>query len=44
LALLTYEDARAEPSTRAALLAFLQSAYEAGAGAAGWDVRALARG
>ena len=44
LALLAYQDARAEPSTRAVLLTFMQSAYEAGAGAAGWDVQALARG
>jgi len=37
LALLPYEAVRAAPDPRAALLAFLESAYRAGAGAAGWD-------
>ena len=37
LALLRYDDVRAAADPRAALLAFLESAYEAGADAAGWD-------
>jgi hypothetical protein len=36
LALLPYEDVRTSAEPRATLLDFLQSAYEAGAGAAGW--------
>jgi hypothetical protein len=39
LALLPYDDVRSAPDPRAALLAFLQSAYEAGARRAGWDSR-----
>ncbi|MFJ2952914.1 DUF5996 family protein [Streptomyces sp. NPDC087226] len=38
LAILTYEDVRTAPSPRAEVLAFLDSAFLAGAGAAGWDV------
>ncbi|HET6466926.1 MAG TPA: DUF5996 family protein [Geminicoccaceae bacterium] len=41
LALLRYDDVRAAPEPRATLLAFLQSAYEAGARRAGWDRAAL---
>jgi hypothetical protein len=41
MALLRYEDVRAMSDPRAGLLAFLQSAYEAGAGLAGWDRNAL---
>jgi len=41
MALLPYEAVRTSPDPRAALLAFLQSAYEAGAGAAGWDTASL---
>jgi len=37
LALLPYEAVRTASDPRATLLAFLESAYEAGAGAAGWD-------
>jgi hypothetical protein len=37
LALLPYEDVRTSADPKATLLDFLQSAYEAGAGAAGWD-------
>jgi hypothetical protein len=37
LALLPYEVVRTAADPRAALLAFLESAYEAGADAAGWD-------
>jgi Family of unknown function (DUF5996) len=37
LALLRYDVVRAAVDPRAELLAFLESAYEAGAGAAGWD-------
>jgi hypothetical protein len=42
LAVLRYEDARATGDLRAAALDFWQSAYEAGAGLAGWDTAALA--
>jgi hypothetical protein len=42
LALLAYEEARTLPDPRAALMEFLESAYAAGAAAAGWDVEALA--
>ena len=37
LAVLPYESVRTAPDPRTALLAFLQSAYEAGARTAGWD-------
>jgi hypothetical protein len=37
LALLRYEAVRNSPDPKAALLAFLESAYQAGAGASGWD-------
>ena len=42
LAVLRYDDARAEPDRRAAVLAFYESAYQAGARHAGWDVARLA--
>lgn len=42
LALLMYADARAEPDPGAALRTFLDTAYAAGADAAGWDVADLA--
>jgi len=42
LALLPYEAVRTATNPRAALLAFLESAYEAGAVAAGWDQAELA--
>ena len=42
LAVLRYDDARAEPDPRAAVLAFYDSAYHAGARHAGWDTTALA--
>lgn len=41
-ALLDYDEVRAAPDPRQALLAFLQSAYEAGARRAGWDTAKLA--
>lgn len=44
LALLMYEDARVEPDPAAAVRAFLDSAYEAGASLAGWDLDDLAAG
>jgi hypothetical protein len=37
LAVLRYDDARAEADPRAAVLAFYESAYQAGARGAGWD-------
>jgi hypothetical protein len=37
LALLPYDAVRSAPDPRATLLSFLQSAYEGGAGAAGWE-------
>src|SRR5919199_822066 len=40
-ALLTYEEVRKSGSPRETLLAFLQSAYEAGAKTAGWDIGAF---
>jgi len=40
-ALLTYEEIRNSDSPRETLLEFLQSAYEAGARTAGWDMEAL---
>jgi hypothetical protein len=42
LALLRYADARAQADPRAAVLTFYQSAYEAGARRAGWDIARLA--
>jgi len=42
LAILRYDDARAATDPRAAVLAFYESAYQAGALHAGWDVAALA--
>ncbi|GGO66027.1 DUF5996 family protein [Nonomuraea cavernae] len=42
LAVLRYADARSEPDPRGAVLAFYQSAYEAGARRAGWDIERLA--
>jgi Family of unknown function (DUF5996) len=42
LAVLRYDAARAETDPRAAVLAFYESAYQAGAGRAGWDIAALA--
>ena len=42
LAVLRYDAARAEADPRAAVLAFYESAYQAGAGRAGWDHAALA--
>jgi hypothetical protein len=42
LALLRYETVRTASDPRGVLLAFLESAYQAGAGAAGWDVAGLA--
>jgi hypothetical protein len=38
LAILPYDAVRTAPDPRATLLAFLQSAYEAGARTAGWDI------
>lgn len=38
LALLMYDDVRAEPDPRVAVLGFLESAYQAGAKRAEWDV------
>jgi Family of unknown function (DUF5996) len=43
-ALLTYEEVRKSASPRETLLEFLQSAYEAGAKTAGWDMEALGSG
>jgi hypothetical protein len=43
LALLRYDDARSAADPRAAVLAFLDSAYQAGARTAGWDLAALGR-
>ncbi|MBW8877469.1 MAG: hypothetical protein JF614_21090 [Acidobacteria bacterium] len=42
--LLPYETVRVAPSPGAAILDFLQSTYEAAAGSAGWDRKALERG
>lgn len=42
LATLPYDAVRAAPDPDAALLAFFESAYAAGTGAAGWDVAAFA--
>lgn len=41
LAVLRYDDARAAADPRATVLDFLQSAFQAGAGLAGWDTSAL---
>ena len=41
LAVLRYDDARAETDPRAAVLAFYESAYQAGASLAGWDTARL---
>jgi hypothetical protein len=41
LAILRYDDARAENDPRAAVLAFYESAYQAGARLAGWDTARL---
>jgi hypothetical protein len=41
LAVLPYAAVRGAADPRAALLAFLESAYQAGAAAAGWNVREL---
>jgi Family of unknown function (DUF5996) len=43
-ALLTYEEVRSSGSPRETLLGFLQSAYEAGAKTAGWDVEEFRAG
>ena len=43
-ALLTYEEVRSSSSPREALLEFLQSAYEAGAKTAGWDMEEFRAG
>ena len=40
-ALLTYEEVRNSTSPRETLLGFMESAYEAGAKSAGWDIGAL---
>lgn len=42
LAVLPYDDARAEPDPRATVLAFYESAYQAGARRAGWDIGRMA--
>jgi hypothetical protein len=42
LAVLPYDTARAESDPRAAVLAFYESAYQAGAACAGWDIAAFA--
>jgi len=42
LAVLRYDDARAAPDPKAAVLDFLEAAYRAGAQRAGWDVDQLA--
>jgi hypothetical protein len=44
MALLPYEDLRKADSTKVALLEFLESAYQAGARAARWDVEAFRAG
>jgi hypothetical protein len=44
LAILPYDAVRAAPDPAADLLAFYESAYRAGAAAAGWDVESLATG
>ena len=42
LAVLSYDDARTQPDPRATVLDFYESAYQAGARLAGWDVQGLA--
>jgi Family of unknown function (DUF5996) len=42
LAVLRYDDARAEDAPRATVLDFYESAYQAGARLAGWDIQGLA--
>jgi hypothetical protein len=42
LAVLRYDDARAGDDPRATVLGFYESAYQAGARRAGWDVQRLA--
>jgi len=42
LAVFRYDDARSEADPRAAVLAFYESAYQAGARHAGWDIAGLA--
>jgi len=42
LAVLRYDDARAQTDPRAAVLAFYESAYRAGASRAGWDIARFA--
>jgi uncharacterized protein DUF5996 len=42
LAVLRYEDARTQADPRAAVLGFYESAYQAGARLAGWDIAGLA--
>jgi hypothetical protein len=42
LAVLRYDDARADADPRGTVLAFYESAYQAGARRAGWDVVRLA--
>ncbi|MEV6316167.1 DUF5996 family protein [Streptomyces sp. NPDC051776] len=42
LAVLLYDAARAESDPRAAVLGFYESAYQAGAGRAGWDIARFA--
>jgi Family of unknown function (DUF5996) len=42
LAVLGYDDARAVPDPRQAVLVFYESAYQAGARLAGWDIDRLA--
>jgi hypothetical protein len=41
MALLTYEEARNNASPTQTLLEFMESAYQAGAKSAGWDIKAL---
>lgn len=43
LARSVYDDMRAAPDPRAALLEFLQTTYEAGANLGGWDRASLER-
>jgi hypothetical protein len=42
LAVLRYDDARADADPRASVLTFYESAYQAGARQAGWDINGLA--
>ncbi len=41
MAMLMYDDLRREADPRQALLDYLESAYQAGAKLAGWDIEAL---